>query len=78
MTLKIISSVETVFEGEVESVTLPGTKGAFTVLHNHASLISTLSKGKLSYRTPGGEDHTVDVSGGLADVDSNIISVCIY
>lgn len=78
MTLKIISSVEIVFEGEVDSVTLPGTKGNFTVLRNHASLISTLTKGKLSYHTPQGEDVSVDVSGGLADIDNNIISVCIY
>ena len=39
MILKIISAVEIVFEGEITSVTLPGTMGAFTVLKNHASLI---------------------------------------
>lgn len=79
MTLKIISAVEIVYEGEVQSVTLPGTKGNFTVLNNHASLISTLAKGKIAYRTTdGGEERQVEVSGGLADVDNNIISVCIY
>lgn len=78
MTLKIISSVEIVFQGEVTSVTLPGTKGTFTVLKNHASLISTLSKGHLTYHTAEGEEQQVDVTGGLADIDNNIISVCIY
>ena len=34
MTLKIISAAEVLFEGEVKSVTLPGSMGAFTVLHN--------------------------------------------
>lgn len=79
MTLKIISAVEIVFEGEVQSVTLPGTKGNFTVLNHHASLISTLSKGNLVYRqSDGGSDTTVPISGGLADIDNNVISVCIY
>ncbi len=40
MTLKIISAVEVLFEGEVAAATLPGTMGAFTVLHNHASLVA--------------------------------------
>lgn len=46
MTLKIISAESVLFEGEVSSVTLPGQMGAFTVLRNHASLISTLVAGK--------------------------------
>ena len=45
MVLEIISSEQILFKGEVESVTLPGAKGSFTVLENHASLISTLDAG---------------------------------
>lgn len=78
MTLEIISAHEVTFKGEVESVTLPGALGAFTVLKNHAPLISVLGEGKILYRTPGGEEHTLPTKGGLADVDNNVISVCIY
>lgn len=79
MTLKIISAQEIVFEGEVASVTLPGTLGAFTVLANHASLISTLSAGKIVYKiAEGAEPVAVNIPGGLVDVDSNIVSVCLY
>ena len=79
MTLKIIFAVDIVYEGDVQRVTLPGTKGNLTVLQNHASLISTLSPGKIMYRpTDSNEPVSVQVSGGLADVDNNIISVCIY
>lgn len=77
MTLKIISASEIVFDGNVKSVTLPGTKGEFTVLNHHASLISTLSKGKISYTTDDGEESRM-IDGGLADVDNNVISVCIF
>lgn len=78
MTLEIISPHEVVFRGEVESVTLPGELGSFTVLHNHASLISVLVKGAVKYRTSGGEEKSYDILGGLADVDNNVISVCIF
>lgn len=78
MTLKIISAVEVLFEGEVTAVTLPGTMGAFTVLHNHASLVAMLSAGNILYRVPDGSDHTAAITGGVADIDSNVISVCVY
>ena len=78
MTLKIISAKEIAFEGTASSVTLPGTLGAFTVLDRHASLISTLAPGKIVYKDPNGEEHSIDVPGGLADIDNNVVSVCIY
>lgn len=79
MTLKIISAQEIVFEGEVTSVTLPGTVGAFTVLQNHASLISTLSAGKIVYKPADATEPVVtEISGGIVDVDNNIVSVCLY
>lgn len=77
MTLKIISATEVLFEGEVEMVTLPGEKGRFTVLNNHASLISTLVAGDIVY-SYGSERSVTHIEGGIADVDSNIVSVCVY
>ncbi len=79
MKLKVISPEAVVFEGEVESVTLPGTIGAFTVLKNHASLISTLSAGTIVYTTAGSSvEERTEIEGGIVDVDNNIISVCLY
>lgn len=78
MTLKIISSTDVVFEGEVTLVTLPGTNGSFTVLKDHASLVSTLQQGNITYQTPDGERLAIPAQGGLVDVDNNVISVCLY
>lgn len=77
MTLKVISAEAVLFEGEVDWVTLPGELGAFTVLRNHASLISTLVPGILRYGSEGNEDER-EIAGGVADVDNNVVSVCIY
>lgn len=86
MTLKIISTTEVLFEGEVTLVSLPGAMGRFTVLRNHASLISTLTAGKIGYRTSDtaaardaeNYEGQFEVKGGIADIDNNIISVCVY
>ena len=79
MTLRIISAEDIIFEGNVVSVTLPGAMGAFTVLPHHASLISTLVDGKLSYvQSAGAESQSVHVGGGIVDVDNDVVSVCVY
>lgn len=79
MTLKIISSEAIVFQGEVSSVTLPGELGAFTVLKNHASLISTLVAGKITYTVSDSDaEQHKDIDGGIVDVDNNVVSVCLY
>lgn len=78
MTLEIISAHEITFKGEAVSVTLPGELGSFTVLKNHASLISVLTKGVVRYTTPDGLEQSIEIDGGIADVNNNVISVCVY
>lgn len=78
MTLKIISAEDILFQGEVTAVHLPGSLGAFTVLRNHASLISTLTPGRVAYELPSGGSDAVDIQGGIADIDNNVVAVCIF
>ena len=47
MNLSIVSPEAVLFNGEVESVTLPGTSGYFQILNNHPSLVSTLVEGRI-------------------------------
>ncbi len=78
MILKIISSEDVLFQGEVTMVNLPGANGSFAVLKNHASLVSTLVPGNIVYDTVDGENAVIPVKGGLVDVDNNVVSVCLY
>ena len=78
MTLEIISAHEVMFKGEADSVTLPGELGQFTILRNHAPIISVLVEGKVSYRTSDGSEKDLSIKGGIADVENNVVSVCIY
>ena len=45
MYLEIITPELTVFKGNVDSVSVPGTNGDFEMLNNHAAVVSTLKKG---------------------------------
>lgn len=78
MTLKIISTTEVVYQGTVTAVQLPGAMGRFTVLNHHASLISSLVPGTITYRKEDGTKESYEVRGGIVDVDNNIVSVCVY
>lgn len=79
MKLKVISPESVIFEGDVDAVTLPGAIGAFTVLKNHASLISTLDAGTMVFTPAGSTEQQIQhIEGGIVDVDNNVISVCLY
>ena len=72
MHLEIITPDKTIFDGEVDSATFPGSKGSFQVLKNHAALISSLDKGKVIYKINDNEQELV-VNGGIVEVLNNNI-----
>lgn len=47
MNIKILTPDNVVFEGEVESVLLPGVNGDFHIMKNHAAIVSSLIGGKV-------------------------------
>ncbi|MEC3878361.1 ATP synthase F1 subunit epsilon [Parapedobacter sp. 10938] len=74
MKLTILTPDQPVFEGDITSVTVPGTAGAFEVLENHAPLVSTLERGKVIVRTGKGED-IFNIIGGVVEVVHNNVTV---
>lgn len=74
MQLDIISPDKSLYSGEVTAVTLPGSKGSFQVLNNHAPIISSLDKGTVKLKDKEGEK-TFDISGGIVEVLNNNIIV---
>ncbi|MDB5134230.1 MAG: atpC [Mucilaginibacter sp.] len=74
MVLEILTPDKKVFEGEVSSVSLPGTLGSFEVLSHHAPLISTLEDGKLTVRGSGKEEVYL-IQGGVVEVLNNKVMV---
>jgi F-type H+-transporting ATPase subunit epsilon len=74
--LVIASPEKTLFEGKVESVTVPGSLSRFTVLPQHAPIISSLAKGMIECEVKG-EKQTFEVAGGFIEVKKNEVSICV-
>lgn len=74
--LEIYTPNGILFNGEVTSVSLPGSKGIFTVLYNHGAIISSLTEGIIKYVVDD-KDLTIDVDGGFVEVKNNIVTVCL-
>ena len=51
MNIKILTPESVVFEGEVNSVLLPGKNGEFQIMKNHAAIVSSLVGGKVKLFT---------------------------
>src|SRR5690606_31523741 len=66
--LEIVSPERLILSETVRSVTVPGSEGYFTVLGDHAPLMTTLKPGFVTAVTEGGTTRSIFVRGGFADV----------
>lgn len=66
MTITVLTPDRKIFEGNINSVKVPGSLGEFQVLKNHAPIVSSLDAGKVTLETAEG-DHVVfdEASGSL-------------
>lgn len=76
MILDVISPERTLVHAAVEAVELPGTKGRFEVLRDHAALISSLEKGVIAYRNGEATDK-VAISSGFVEINDNHVVACV-
>jgi len=49
MFLEIVTPESSIFQGDVETVTVPGVDGEFQMLNNHAPIVSLLQEGKVKF-----------------------------
>lgn len=75
MLLEIITPEEKVFEGEVNSVQLPGSGGKFEILNNHAPIISSLVKGEIRVIDSNNNSSNYPINGGVIEMQKNKIIV---
>ena len=74
--LEIISPEKRLFTGMVEWVMLPGAKAPFTVLYNHAPLVSTLCAGDIKWKI-GKEKQKMTVKSGFVEVKENKVTALV-
>ena len=75
MKIEIITPDSRIFSGEVVSVRVPGKKGSFQVLKDHAPIISTLEQGPVILADDQGKESRFEITGGVIEVKKNRIIV---
>jgi F-type H+-transporting ATPase subunit epsilon len=72
---ELVSPEKLLFTGEVEAVVVPGTEGEFTVLKNHAPLMSVLKPGIVEIDQSASVKTKLFVRGGFADVSPTGLTI---
>jgi F-type H+-transporting ATPase subunit epsilon len=73
--LEIVSPERLLLSETVKSVTVPGADGYFTVLGDHAPLMTTLKAGFVTVVDTAGVSHVYYVRGGFADVSPEGLTI---
>ena len=71
----IVSAEQEIFHGEAELVVATGEIGELGIAPKHAPLITRLKPGKVVVTLPGGEQLDFAVSGGILEVQPQIVTV---
>jgi F-type H+-transporting ATPase subunit epsilon len=69
--LSIVTPEQIEYEGEVKSLTAPGSDGYLGILSHHAPLITALKPGKIEFRDATDTIHVLAVSNGFLEVSAN-------
>ncbi len=72
---ELVSPENLLVSEDVEQVVVPGSEGDFTVLVQHAPVLSTLRPGILDVTYPGGRSQRFFVRAGFAEVGPDHLTV---
>ena len=73
--LEVITPSKVAYDGNIKSVTIPGTLGSFQVLYNHAPLISSFEIGSIKIVEENGTGRYFSTGGGTVEVKDNRVMV---
>lgn len=71
----IVSVKETIYTGEISMLIAAGIEGEVGILPGHMPFITILKPGTLQIKTPDGNNEMVYLSGGILEVQPNIVTV---
>jgi F-type H+-transporting ATPase subunit epsilon len=70
----IVTQERSVYSGEVDYVSLPGTEGLMGILPNHSPLLTALGFGEIMVRT-GDEEQFFAIGGGVAEIQPDHVTI---
>ncbi len=72
---ELVSPEKLLFSGQVEQVVVPGAEGEFTMLKDHAPMMSLLRPGVVTVSESAGKSQRLFVRGGFADVSPKGLTI---
>jgi F-type H+-transporting ATPase subunit epsilon len=70
LNITVLTPEKEIFRGPITSVKVPGSKGSFQVLRNHAPIVSSLEAGAVTIVTSKGEYQYYDIESGTIKTGS--------
>lgn len=72
---QILTPTGVAYEGDTESVKIPGKMGSFEVRRNHASMVSLMNIGVARINSSDSEEQYFAISGGFTEVHENTVII---
>lgn len=77
MNITVLTPEKEVYNGPIQTVKVPGTKGRFQVLNSHAPVVSSLDAGSVVLRKEDGEEIVFQIESGFVEVLKNEIALLV-
>ena len=71
--LEIITPEKIIYKDSVDSITVPGTRGMFQVLKDHAPLMSTLEIGVITLKKNDENTYLTTAGGTIEVLNNNVL-----
>ena len=71
----IVSAEQEIFSGLAEMVFAPAVMGEVGIAPGHTPMVTPLGPGEVRIKTSGGDEEAFYVSGGLLEVQPNVVTV---
>ena len=76
MDVQIITPDKSLYQGQADLITVPGTSGSIGILNHHAPLVSSLKKGEIKLVLNEKEEF-FKIEGGVIEVSQNKVIVLV-
>lgn len=77
LNLEVLTPNGSIFNGPVQSVTVPGEEGEFGVLSQHVALTTLLKAGVIDIIQENGQKESIVVNWGVIQIANNVVTVLV-
>ena len=77
MTIDIITPTTKLFSSNAKLINLPGSKGSFEILENHAPIVATLVAGTVIVVDNEDQRNSFEIIGGVVEQSDNKVIVLV-